>query len=97
MSFKEIIININILCVFSGHGVVNHTLNFVEPPKHLPPIWVPAGRFSPECLDKQWEDALPPNMESIRYHTQHIERSWRELKRVLTRCNCPRVSTSYIG
>ncbi|KAL5243136.1 hypothetical protein ACI65C_010546 [Semiaphis heraclei] len=36
-------------------------------------------------------------MEPIRYHTQHIERSWRELKRVLTRCNCPRVSTSYIG
>ncbi|XP_029347658.1 uncharacterized protein LOC115034690 [Acyrthosiphon pisum] len=83
--------------IFSGHGVVNHTVNFVEPPKHLPPIWVPAGRFSPECLDKQWEDALPPNMEPIRYHTQHIERSWRELKRVLTRCNCPRVSTSYIG
>uniref|UniRef100_A0A2S2P276 Uncharacterized protein n=1 Tax=Schizaphis graminum TaxID=13262 RepID=A0A2S2P276_SCHGA len=43
----------------NGHGVVNHTINFVEPPKNLPPIWVPAGRFSPECLEKQWQDAIP--------------------------------------
>jgi len=88
MLFKEIIININNLCVLSGQSVVNHTVNFVEPPKHLPPIWVPAGRFSPECLDKQWEDALPPNMEPIRYHTQHIERSWRELKLGVTAQEC---------
>lgn len=86
------------VCLFSGHGVVNHSTNFVEPPKNLPPIWVPAGRFSEECLDRQWQGAPPANnLEPIRYHTQHIERSWRELKKFLVRCNCPRVSTSYIG
>ncbi|KAL5236538.1 hypothetical protein ACI65C_003948 [Semiaphis heraclei] len=82
----------------SGHGVVNHTTNFLEPPKNLPPFWVPAGRFSPECLDKQWEGAPPNNrLALIRYHTQHIERAWRELKRILTRCNSKSVADSYIG
>ena len=85
------------LIYFSGHGVVNHSINFVEPPKNEPPIWLGTGRFSQECLDKQWEGVRPPNQELICYHTQHIERSWRELKRILTRCNCKRVADSYIG
>lgn len=70
----------------------------MEPPKNLPPFWVPAGRFSPECLDKQWEGAPPNNrLAPIRYHTQHIERAWRELKIILTRCNSKSVADSYIG
>lgn len=88
-----------LLFYFSGHGVVNHTTNFVEPPKHLPPIWVPAGRFNEACLDKQW-NGPPPNIlgrQPIRYHTQHVERSWRELKRILTRCNSKAIANSYIG
>jgi len=28
---------------------------------------------------------LVPNQEPICYHTQHIERLWRELKRILIR------------
>lgn len=76
--------------------MVNHTSNFIEPPKHLPPFWVPAGRFHTECLDKQWNGPIL-GLQPIRYHTQHVERSWRELKRILTRCNSKDVAASFVG
>ncbi|KAJ8933856.1 hypothetical protein NQ318_004687 [Aromia moschata] len=69
--------------VFNGHGNVNHSENFVNPPREEPPIWMPAGRFNNECLDWNWKRNPPAaGLQPFRIHTQHIEieRAWRDLK-----------------
>lgn len=44
----------NYIYILVSMEFVNHTKNFVEPPPtHLPPIWVPAGRFREERVDNK--------------------------------------------
>jgi hypothetical protein len=84
--------------VFAGHGRVNHSVNFINPPRDQDPIWVDAGRFNVECLDKQWSGPIPrPGVEPFRVHTQNGERSWRELKSTLRSCNNLDLAELYIG
>lgn len=84
---------------FAGHGRVNHSINFIFPPRDQPPIWVPPGTFLPECLDTELNNYAPPlpNMEPIRFHTQIAENSWRYLKQVLRKCSEPRYAKEYLG
>ena len=83
---------------FAEHETVNHSENFLRPPKHEDPMWVPGGRFNPNCLDKQWIGPPPAaNMEPVRIHTQNIERLWRHLKKSLRKCQSVELVESYVG
>lgn len=56
--------------VFNGHGKINHSQNFVNPPQDEPPHWAPPGRFNVECLDGKWDGPPPqPGMQPYRDHT----------------------------
>ncbi|KAK4875401.1 hypothetical protein RN001_011823 [Aquatica leii] len=84
--------------IFEGHGTVNHSTNFLQPPLGEDPIWVPTGTFLPECLDKNWIGPPPrENVQPFRIHTNNAKRSWRELKSILTKCNGLQVTEGYIG
>lgn len=66
---------------FAGHAVVNRNMRCPNDD----PVWVPAGRFSPECLDQQFSGPKPQDMEPVQYHLQDVKRACRELKRIV-RC-----------
>lgn len=86
--------------LFNGHGVVNHSQNFVNPPRDQDPLWVAPGRFNNECLDRQWTGPPPrntPNYEPFRIHTQHIERSWQGLKKIIGNMRNVDEINEYIG
>lgn len=38
---------------FAGHGTVNHSIAFVNPPSRQNPLFFSVGRFTAECLDTQ--------------------------------------------
>lgn len=83
---------------FSGHGTVNHSRSFINPPRNQDPLWVPLGRFHEACLDKQWMGPFPaPNVVPVRYHTQNGERSWENLKKTLRTCNSLELAEGYVG
>lgn len=84
--------------IFGGHGTVNHSENFTNPPRNDPPHWAPPGRFSDECLERN--NALPPpapGMQPYRDHTNTVERSWRDLKEYLRTTNNVNTADQYIG
>lgn len=84
--------------VFNGHGRVNHSQNFLDPPKEEPPHWAPPGRFDEKCLDSNWNEPPPqPGMQPYRNHTQTIERCWRDLKEYLRTTNNVKTADQYIG
>lgn len=57
----------NVGMAFHGHGRVNHSTNFIFPPRNQPPLWFAPGTFFPECLDKQNQYQPPvPNFEPVR-------------------------------
>lgn len=88
----------NLNQIFAGHGRVNHSTNFVYPPRHQPPIWVPAGTFFTKCLDDLNIFPPPiPNMEPVRFHIQKAENSWKSLKKILRKCRTVRDANSYLG
>lgn len=83
------------ILVYMAQLTIQQTL---QSPKHLAPIRAPAGRFNEEYLVKQW-NGQPPNIlgqQPIQNHTQHVERSWRELKKILSKCNSKNIADSYI-
>ncbi|KAI4470869.1 signal recognition particle 54k protein srp54 [Holotrichia oblita] len=83
---------------FNGHGVVNHSHQFLNPVREEEPLCVPAGRFAPECLDKQWVG--PPTIPGhvpFRDHTQNIERCWRDLKSLIVPSTKENVVYLYLG
>ncbi|KAJ8909330.1 hypothetical protein NQ315_013548 [Exocentrus adspersus] len=70
--------------IFNGYGRVNHSENFVYPPKREKPLWMPAGRFNQECLDHNWDGPPPvPGNQPFRVHTQNIEKSLERPKESL--------------
>ena len=83
---------------FAGYGRVNHTQNFLYPSREEEPVWFPNDRFHINCLDKRWTGPPPqPNQVPVRYHTQHVERMWRDLKQTLRSCTSLEHMESYIG
>lgn len=80
---------------FSGHGVVNHSEHFVEPPKIMPPMWVDLQVDL--CLSAWISDGgcIPFYTHLLPYPVDQAVN--RELKRILTGCNSKRVVDSYIG
>ncbi|XP_030767683.1 uncharacterized protein LOC115891370 isoform X2 [Sitophilus oryzae] len=84
--------------LFSGHGTVNHSVNFLNPARDDDPLWMPAGRFHENCLDEAFNGPVPNvNMVPIRYHTQNIERQWRALKTIFKRGSGITYADDYIG
>lgn len=83
--------------IFIGHGRVNHSETFVEPPPGDEPMWMPAGFFNPECLDHTFIGPAPQGLEPFRIHTQNCERSWRGLKQVCRTSNMLQYVPDYIG
>ncbi|KAI4470858.1 hypothetical protein MML48_1g16812 [Holotrichia oblita] len=69
-----------------------------NPVREEEPLWFPAGRFAPECLDKQWVG--PPTIPGhvpFRDHTQNIERCWRDLKSLIGPSTKENVVYLYLG
>jgi len=71
---------------YRDHLVVIHDRNFLDPPRSEDPYFRHDINF--ECRDKQFSGPLPqqyanhnPEYLPFRCHTQHVERSWIELKR----------------
>lgn len=72
--------------------------NFLNPARDEDPLWIPVGRFHPECLDQQWIGPPPEaGMQPFRNRTQNIERSWRSLKARLRSCVSLDLVEKYIG
>lgn len=83
---------------FAGHGAVNHQEGFVFPRRQEEPQWVAEGTFNIECLDGKWRGPPPrPDVVPFRCHTQTVERTWRELKRVLSPYTQGDTVDEYIG
>jgi hypothetical protein len=86
--------------MYHGHGVVNHTTNFVNPPRDEDPLWV--SGFNNECLDRNFVGPNPAphpihgQLYPIRHHIQRSERSWLELKRTVKSTRGSTTDT-YIG
>ena len=86
--------------LYKDHHVVIHDRQFVEPPKHEPPLW--RDDILPECRDKTFVGPLPGPLHlgtflPYRIHTQSIERQRLSLRNAVVSSESLESVDFYIG